>query len=403
VTPSDPWIVSQVGSREHYAIPRGLARRGLLERVVTDYWCPRWLSSNAANSLRWKPLARLRGRFSPEIDRRVVSFNGRAALARALSYGRRPAEGVYAADIEYGRWFAQNTARIIERSPAARVFFGYSMGSLEALQAARRRGLFTVVDQIDPALEEAEIVRQERERFPDWEERAARQPEPYWRRLRDEWSTAHLVVVNSEWSRQSLIKHGLPPEKVAVVPLAYEPPAQASTGHRPAGKNLRVLWLGTVILRKGIQYLLEAARRLPAVEFTVAGPVRISQRVVGAAPSNVRFLGQVPHLQTAELFKTSDLFLFPTLSDGFGLTQLEAMAWGLPVVTTRHCGEVVIDAENGLLVPARDGQAIAEAIARVEADRELLAALSRKALATVTAFSLENITTRLLREVGQRS
>jgi glycosyltransferase involved in cell wall biosynthesis len=396
------WIVSQIGAREHYSIARGLSRRQELELLVTDSWRPSWLGPRAVKWVGWKPLQRWAGRFADGLDGKVVSFNLQSSLARTWHYGRRHADRAYFAHLDHGRWFARKTARVVKHS-RAKVFFGYCTGSLEALAAAKKMGAFTIVDQIDPALEEWKLVEAERERFPNWEERPPEAPAAYWNRLRAEWDAADLVVVNSEWSRKSLAKQGVPLEKMAVVPLAYEPTFRAQPKTSTSRRPLQVLWLGTVNLRKGIPYLLEAARKLPEVDFQVAGPLKISQPIVANAPANVKFHGQVPRLFSADYFRAADVFLLPTVSDGFAITQLEAMAWGLPVITTSHCGEVVIDDHNGYIVPARDSDAIARRLADLDSNRGHLADLSMNAARTLDAFTLEKVTDRLVREVQLRS
>ena len=100
---------------------------------------------------------------------------------------------------------------------------------------------------------------------------------------------------------------------------------------------LRVLFLGQVILRKGIQYLIAAARRLEAenIRFDVVGPIGISRRAMTTAPSNMTFHGRTGRDQAATWYQRSHLFVLPTLSDGFAITQLEAMTYGLPA-SRRH-------------------------------------------------------------------
>jgi glycosyltransferase involved in cell wall biosynthesis len=399
---SAAWIVSQLGSREHYAIARGLARRQLLEVLVTDLWWPPWLEPATVNRIPLKPLHRWAGRFAEGLDKKVISWNVRGGCAMAWCYGRRRPEQFHAAYVEHGRWFARRTSRVIEKSRSAGIFFGYSAASLESLLSAKKKGFFTIVDQVDPAWEHWKLVEAERERFPDWEERAPEVPREFWDRLHREWSTADLVVVNSEWSRENLVKQGVPESKLAVVPLAYEPTARAAPRRHNRRGKLRVLWLATVSLAKGFPYLLEAAKKLPNVHFDVAGQIRISSRIVGSAPANVKFHGQVPRIRTAELFRSADVFLLPTISDGFAITQLEAMSFGLPVIATPHCGKVVVEGWNGYIVPARDPEAIASRIAALDSDGDRLADLSTNALATLSEFALDKIIDRLLDEVRRR-
>jgi glycosyltransferase involved in cell wall biosynthesis len=129
-------------------------------------------------------------------------------------------------------------------------------------------------------------------------------------------------------------------------------------------RPLRVLFLGQVILRKGIIRLLEAAQILrdQPVEFWIVGPLLIDSHQWSLP--NVRWLGSVPRSATAQYYQQADVFLFPTLSDGFGLTQLEAQAWQLPLIASQFCGDVVKDQVNGLVLSDVSGVAIAQAIAK---------------------------------------
>jgi glycosyltransferase involved in cell wall biosynthesis len=89
------------------------------------------------------------------------------------------------------------------------------------------------------------------------------------------------------------------------------------------------------------------------------------------------------------------VFVLPTLSDGFAITQLEAMAHGLPVIATPNCGNVVTDGQDGLIVPARHPQAIAEAITCLDRDRERLNQMSVRAAAKVDRFRLNDYADRI--------
>jgi glycosyltransferase involved in cell wall biosynthesis len=91
---------------------------------------------------------------------------------------------------------------------------------------------------------------------------------------------------------------------------------------------------------------------------------------------------------TAGLYQSADLFVLPTVSDGFAITQLEAMAHGLPVIATPHCGQVVQHEVNGLIIPARDAAALAAAVERLMKDRPLLESMRGAAMRRVEDFSL---------------
>jgi len=192
-----------------------------------------------------------------------------------------------------------------------------------------------VLNQMDPSRLGAALVHEEAKRWPGWQAQYIEIPEAYFRRREQEWALADRVMVNSNFCRLALIEQGVPAEKLIVVPLCYERDcgmqASAGTHERTSpfdpAEPLRVLWLGQVVLRKGIQYLIEAARLLDRenIQFDVVGPVGISQTAVAAAPRNLTFHGRISRSQANAWYRQATVFVLPTLSDGFAITQLEAM------------------------------------------------------------------------------
>ncbi|MCE9589816.1 MAG: glycosyltransferase family 4 protein [Planctomycetes bacterium] len=393
-TPAPRWIVAQIGSREHYAVPRAFHRRGHLHTLYTDAWI-----GAGAGLLRRGPkrLRGLAGRHHPEIPSRLVcALTFRAMLTGATFALRKPTSTPeqFRAYLRTGERFAADVRRRLEHStldPALDAYFGYDTGCLETLQLLRERSVVSVVDQIDPARTEEQLVFEESQRWPGWQAVPGRIPDDYYQRLSAEWDLASLVLVNSDWSRDALVKQGVPMGKIIVVPLAYEPSAAEPPVRKNSDRPITVLWLGSVILRKGIQYLIEAARRLTdtKVRFVVAGPVQIAQKVVGDAPNNMEFIGRVTRDRIEAVYRAADVFVLPTLSDGFAITQLEAMAQGLPVIATPNCGRVVEDGVDGLIVPAGDAESLARAVAGLDQDRALLSEMSRRAIEKSRQFTLE--------------
>src|SRR5262249_5517383 len=131
-------------------------------------------------------------------------------------------------------------------------------------------------------------------------------------------------------------------------------------------RPLRVLFLGQINLRKGIGPLLDAIRMMRGepIEFTLAGDVQVEIPADLRDDPCVKWVGSVPREQTSRFYRDADLFIFPTFSDGFGLTQLEAQAWGLPIITTTFCGKVVEHDRTGWLLPDVTPDAIVKVIRR---------------------------------------
>ena len=388
------WIVSQEGSRQTYAVPLSFQRLGQLKTFYVDIWSRRFRSLLQRGSVGPRALAT---RFHPDIPiDRIVSYDARAILSRTwlhLQRSRLDDCSLSNVAVQFGSWFANRVRKDLARvdlDPARDIFFGFNVDSLETLEHLKERGIFTVLDQVDAGKVEEDMVVEERGRWPGWEKSTILISESFWQRDRAEWKLADLILVNSQWSKSALVRQGVQAERIIVVPLAIDLHGwKAGSPINPNGP-LKVLWLGTIILRKGIQYLVEAARLLEHhdIEFLVVGPSYISPYVIKTFPKSMKLFGRVTRDQLNEIYKLGHVFVLPTVSDGFAVTQLEAMSNGLPVIATTNCGDVVTDGVDGFLVPARDGKALANAILKLDQDRVLLSQMSCKALEKIKEFDL---------------
>ncbi len=375
-----------LGAREHYAPIAMAEQAGWLRCFVTDLWSP-WATGLGplSTKLRIQSLGRFADRYCPAIPSRKV----RALTPLGLRYkwmrarAGAPAE-MYTAFERVGSRFGEQAARFL--TPDDDVFFGFSSANLETLQRAAELGIRTVLDQIDPGPIGYQIVSEEETRFPHLANRLPAPPKSYFERIAREWAAASAVLVNSEWSKRALLATGVPEAKLYVAPLAFQASGRVFP-REPYRDKLRVLWLGTLSLMKGLPYALEAAEKLMGapVRFTFAGPCEVVKSNL-RFPGNAEYVGPVTRSDVARLYRDADVFLFPTLSDGFGLTQLEAMAYGLPVIATRCCASVVEDGRSGMLVEPRDPLGIAESVLRLVHERDLLPTMSHNALSRSKDF-----------------
>jgi glycosyltransferase involved in cell wall biosynthesis len=285
------------------------------------------------------------------------------------------------------RWFqrvALSKLSRIDVGKSAPILMSYSYAASELFAFARRRGWRTVLSQIDPGPAEEDIVSKLHDAMPRQGSSWERAPKTYWSEWRGECALADRIVVNSFWSLDALVGEGIPADRIRVVPLAYKPPPDALEFRRhypnsfDSVRPLRVLFLGQINLRKGIGPLLEAIRLLrdEPVEFTLAGDIQVEIPADLRYDPRVKWVGWVPREQTKQFYRDADLFVFPTFSDGFGLTQLEAQAWGLPIITTKFCGKVIEDEHNGWLLQVVTAEAIAQAIRRARVNPKRLQEMS---------------------------
>jgi glycosyltransferase involved in cell wall biosynthesis len=364
---SPNWLCCQLGAREHFAIPRALHQHQQLACLITDAWVS---PTSLFNQLPSQALSSLRDRFHPDLTNAPVQSFTTDLLAFEF-WQRYRKTGNWERMIARNHWFQQRAIAHLDRLTPQQLgdtptLFTYSYAASELLRYAKKRGWRTVLGQIDPGPMEEKIVAAEYARdpelAPDWQ----RVPESYWQSWRNECQLADEIVVNSVWSQQLLKQAGIEQHKISVMPLVYDSPQTSFQRVYPSAfspdRPLRVLYLGLVTLRKGVAAVLDAIERsqgLP-IEFWMVGSPQIVVPPKLQNHPQVRWVGAVSRSQTQKYYQQADVFLFPTLSDGFGLTQLEAQAWHLPIVASSCCGEVVTDKVNGRILAQVTGQQIAE-------------------------------------------
>ena len=400
------WLCCQLGAREHYAIPRALLRGDLLAYLLTDAWVP-------PSSLLGKICGResnLAERFHGELpDARVKAFNSSLIVFEMLARARR-LRG-WAKIIARNGWFQHKIVSFLRSQLSAidyqPILLSYSYTALEPFRYAKAQGWKTLLVQIDPGPEEEAIVAEEAARVRELA--AGWQPAPteYWALWREECKLADRIVVNSEWSREALVRRGIPRDKISVIPVAYEARevrGQTSEIRRarsyPARftqeRPLRILFLGLINLRKGVARLLEAARILrdEPVELWMVGPLETAHASTIGNAGRVKWFGPVTRNEATEFYRDADVFILPTLSDGFAITQLEAQAHGLPVIVSKFCGKVVENGLDGMVLEEPTGACIAAAVRDCIADSDRLQKLAA-ASRLRDEFTIEALAKRL--------
>jgi len=212
------------------------------------------------------------------------------------------------------------------------------------------------------------------------------------------------VVANREGWMLSELKYGHPPGRIWYVPNGTSPEffLPRKFENSPAK---RLLYVGTWLDRKGIYYLVESfvelARRLPESSLTVAGCVSGEAQVNNSFPQDLRArVTVIPSLRREampQLYASHDIFVLPSLVEGLPLSLIEAMATGMPVVTTNACGmaDVIQDGVNGLLVPPADSVSLTEATFRLCSSMELQQVLGLAAQETARHYTWGKIARQL--------
>ena len=384
-----------------------LAEGGLLE----EFWtCVSWNPESFLNRLLPEKLrSQLCRRALPELlrakARHVLWREAGRMLASPLRIGSLTGHesGIFSIDAVY-RSLDRSVARQVARGGGITAVYAYEDGASETFAAARAKGLKCIYDLPIGYWRAAHaIYAEEREREPQWAvtltgtldspEKLARKDE--------ELKLADAVMVASSFTKKTI--ESAPGAQKPVHVISYGSPLAEPVAAARAGGKLRVLFVGGLGQRKGLSYLLKAVEMLSgSVELTLVG----MKTTESCAPLNEalkrhRWIPTLPHAGVLREMCQHDVFVFPSLFEGFGLVILEAMAQGLPVITTEHTAgpDLIHEGESGFIVPIRSAEAIAEKLDLLARDSSLLCAMKAAATATALRHSWEQYRARLLQAV----
>jgi glycosyltransferase involved in cell wall biosynthesis len=241
------------------------------------------------------------------------------------------------------------------------LFLGFAGSCLRSLSRANELGYTTAVERASSHIRtQRDILREEYDRYD-----AGLHPisDAHVKQEEREYDEADYIVTPSQFAYESFLDHGFDESRVFCVPFGTDIPETTISRDRD-DDQFRFLFVGTVDLRKGVQYLLDAWERLelPNAELVIVGrATEAAQRIVADNHSDsVRFVGWSENPR--EWYRRASVFVFPTLEEGSARVVYEAMTHGLPIVTTFNSGWVGEDGVHGIEVPIRDPTALADAM-----------------------------------------
>lgn len=409
-----PWIVCQIGAREHYALARALHQRGRLAQLITDVWVP---PGSLLRLLPGTAGVRLKSRFDDALAQADVAHFTHEFLGRDVWQKFERQAGKWGVIVSRNERFQSVASAYLRsndflkgRGAPKPVVFAYSYAAREIFIEAKRRGAQTVLGQIDGGISDARYIESIRLKEAHKWPKVEPPPAAYWDNWFEECRLADKIVVNSIWSRELLLQAKIGPEKIAVVPVIYEQKNALSDRPKdyPAtfsqSRPMRVLLLGSLLARKGVLEALAAADELSGepVEFWFVGSDPEGHGDHARRCKNIKWIPAVPRPEASKYYKYADAFLFPTHSDGFGMTQVEAQNYGLPVIASKQCGQVVEDGVSGIVLPEVSKDAIATVLRGLQSRPELLREMSAASRLKLSRYSGKVVLDQLFSSIASR-
>lgn len=402
------FVVSQLGARMHYAVPRIFENHHKLAHFYTDIcalqgW-PRLLNQ-LPSTLLPASVRRLVGRTPQDIPQhRMTTFPtfGLHSAVRRLKHQTGPQSTANA--IWAGKTFGQLVAA--RGFHGASGVYAFSGEALELLTAAKKQGLWTAVEQmIAPRTIVDQLACEEELLNPGWQLSTADDgnADAFALRERAEWQIADAVICPSDFVARHVIEAGCAVEKVVVVPYGVDDRFQISKSIRKPGP-LRVLTVGAVGLRKGSPYVGEVARKLAGqVKFRMVGPIDVHVSAREKLQQHVELTGPIPRSEMRAQFEWADVFFLPSLCEGSATACYEALAASLPVICTDNTGSVVRHGIDGYIVPIRDVDETVAILRDLSGSPATLSRMSDHARERAADFTVLRYGERLVQALSQHS
>ncbi len=200
----------------------------------------------------------------------------------------------------------------------------------------------------------------------------------------EEYRLADVIVVPSEFAKRTFVERSIAADKVFVLPLSADLKVFTAQERKPAELPLRIVYFGNITIQKGVPFLLEATKDFSPDEIVLEliGTVGPEMKGVLSRYSHFKTRPAMSQSDLNEALRNQDVFVFPSLHDGFGMVVPQAMATGVVPIVSDQCGasEMVVHEKNGFVLPAGNAEAIRSCLKDLIARPEKIESLRAEAI-----------------------
>ena len=243
------------------------------------------------------------------------------------------------------------------------IFIGFSNSSLETLVEAKKRGIITVLERGS-----AHYSYQQNILMDEFKKQNLKfHPNHYsWKRELAEYDITNYISICSSFVKKSFIHHGVPEEKLIVNSLGVDFKIFSQIPKKD--KIFRIIYAGSGTIQKGYHYLLQAFYELKLSNCELWHLGNLSKDIKPFLKKykhpNWIFKGHQPQKELYKFYSQGNVFVFPSLQDGFGMVVPQAIACGLPVICTTNTGanDLITHEKDGFIIPIQNVEEIKKKI-----------------------------------------
>ena len=256
-------------------------------------------------------------------------------------------------------------SKLIERADQV---IGFDTSSwILAERAGKLNKPFFLDQSIGHPIEKDSIFSILRQHYPEWKEDIPQKEISLVRQEEEEHQLSTRIIVASMFTKNSLVKNGVPANKIILNPYGIGQEFFRKKGQTRQKGKIRFVYLGTLGARKGLPFLIETWMEnelFKKAELWLAGPGSDFAITTVANTPGLTYKGRVSYSQIPDLLTSCDCLIFPSFFEGFGQVILEAMAVGLPVITTEAtAGPDIIENEvDGFIIPSGNKEELIKAM-----------------------------------------
>ncbi len=399
--------VAILGARMHYAVPKILAKNNMLHKMYTDFFLGNKIFLLKFFSLlntKSNLIKAAKGRQIKDIEiNQIISFDILGLYKKYLSKFIKDGSDHARLIIKISKKFNKKMSKFSFEGVDA--IYGFNVSSLEIFELAKEKNMICILEQMSSAKKvEQEILQLEKSRYQEIDDSLYLDlNHPYIKREEKEWKLADIIIVPSSFVLKGIVEMGVDKTKCHLIPYGVSTDDFKFTSKKREKPFvvLNVLFVGKVGIHKGAHYVLDAVRNVKNIDVNLklAGAISFSDDYLAQFDENIEFLGMIPRLEIMKLYEWADVFVFPSLCEGSATVVYEAIASGLPVITTENSGSIISNEQNGCIVPIRNSVKITQKLEQMSSDINYYNKLLNGVKETLQDISLENYEKNLLKVI----